>query len=980
MPEPSFEERIAETKRRVNLVNLVRSYGVELKASGRNYLGHCPFHKDRTASFVVTPSKGLWHCMGACNKGGSALDFVMGMEKVNFGEALRILEEKSGNGNHAVSESSSKEKVIEERKLYHEFSLEERNFLDGVMEYFRESLVGNKEVMAYLRERRIGDMAILQKFGVGYSDGRLGEKFLSSANTKKGKEERRILTESGLIREKGFELFRQYILFPVRNSKGEVEHIYGRQPMDREKERRHRYLPGSHRGIWNREALEEKRIVLCESIIDALTLYCHGVRNVTCTYGTEGYTRELHDGIVSVGERKVVFAFDTDEAGNSAVQRYSEKLRELGIGSERIRIPMGMDINSYACKVENPHDALPTLLLDTVEISSLAEKKPDPVEKEVHTKERQSDEAQEKETTRNKEKPKRPYSIDAREEEIYFQFVDREYRVRGLYRNQGVETIRVNLRLLFGDEYYTETLDILNQKMRKGYVQNASDATGLGEDTIYQDLKDVIRETEEILWEYLENRKKPEKEEYKLTDKDREEALEYLQKPDLLLRIVRDMETCGLVGERVNSLIGYLASITRKTENPLAVIIQSSSSAGKSTLMDAVLDFVPEEEKVKYSAMTGQSLFYMPSTNLKYKVLAISEEEGIERAKYALKILQSEKKISIATTSKDPVSGKLATMEYTVEGPVMIFLTTTNLEIDEELQNRAILLTVNEAREQTRIILRNQREEETLEGYTRKRDRDHLTRLHKNIQRVLETIVVVNPYAREMSFPDTRLRMRRDHKKYLTLIRSIALLHQYIRKRNTETDTGGEKFEYIEVTKEDIILANFLFQRIFQRNLDDLSSQTRGILFQIHDMVEELSKAKGISKREVSFSRKEIRERTCMSDTRLRVHLKRLEELEYILARSGKQGQVVEYELHWEREEEKEDIDGLNLNVAVGEEMERLLQFLSKTLETSKLAPVPTTNSSKFAYQRADFAPLKSNFVPPSPENHLSKGGEVQHV
>ncbi|MCC5813478.1 MAG: toprim domain-containing protein, partial [Leptospira sp.] len=807
MPEPSFEESIAETKRRVNLVNLVRSYGVELKASGRNYLGHCPFHKDRTASFVVTPSKGLWHCMGACNKGGSALDFVMGMEKVNFGEALRILEEKSGNGNHAASiddglkhsGNSSKEKVIEERKLYHEFSLEERNFLDGVMEYFRESLVGNKEVLSYLRDRRIGDMAILQKFGVGYSDGRLGEKFLSSANTKKGKEERRILTEFGLIREKGFELFRQYILFPVRNSKGEVEHIYGRQPMDREKERRHRYLPGSHRGIWNREALEEKRIVLCESIIDALTLYCHGVRNVTCTYGTEGYTRELHDGIVSVGDRKVVFAFDTDEAGNSAVLRYSEKLGELGIGSERIRIPMGMDVNSYACKVANPHDALPTLLLDTVEISSLAEKKPDPVEKEVLATERQPDEPQEKEskeekfepvaqvagigpesiekeTTRNKEKPKRPYSIDAREEEIYFQFVDREYRVRGLYRNQGVETIRVNLRLLFGDEYYTETLDILNQKMRKGYVQNASDATGLGEDTIQQDLKDVIRETEEILWEYLEKRKKPEKEEYKLTDKDREEALGYLQKPDLLLRIVRDMETCGLVGERVNSLIGYLASITRKTENPLAVIIQSSSSAGKSTLMDAVLDLVPEEEKVKYSAMTGQSLFYMPSTNLKYKVLAISEEEGIERAKYALKILQSEKKISIATTSKDPVSGKLATMEYTVEGPVMIFLTTTNLEIDEELQNRAILLTVNEAREQTRIILKNQREEETLEGYTRKRDRDHLTRLHKNIQRVLEPIVIVNPYAREMSFPDTRLRMRRDHKKYLTLIRSIALL------------------------------------------------------------------------------------------------------------------------------------------------------------------------------------------------------------
>ncbi|MDI7227045.1 DNA primase, partial [Leptospira santarosai] len=125
---------------------------------------------------------------------------------------------------------------------------------------------------------------------------------------------------------------------------------------------------------------------------------------------------------------------------------------------------------------------------------------------------------------------------------------------------------------------------------------------------------------------------------------------------------------CGLVGERVNSLVGYLASITRRTENPLAIIIQSSSSAGKSTLMDSILDFVPEEEKEKYSAMTGQSLFYMSSTNLKNKVLAVSEEEGAERAKYALKILQSEKKISIASAMKDPTTGRTVTEEYSVEG------------------------------------------------------------------------------------------------------------------------------------------------------------------------------------------------------------------------------------------------------------------------------------------------------------------------
>jgi len=87
--------------------------------------------------------------------------------------------------------------------------------------------------------------------------------------------------------------------------------------------------------------------------------------------------------------------------------------------------------------------------------------------------------------------------------------------------------------------------------------------------------------------------------------------------------------------------MGYLACVSRKLDKPLAVIIQSSSAAGKSSLMDAVLAMMPEEERVQYSAMTGQSLFYMGETNLKHKILAIAEEEGADTASYALKLLQS---------------------------------------------------------------------------------------------------------------------------------------------------------------------------------------------------------------------------------------------------------------------------------------------------------------------------------------------------
>jgi hypothetical protein len=108
------------------------------------------------------------------------------------------------------------------------------------------------------------------------------------------------------------------------------------------------------------------------------------------------------------------------------------------------------------------------------------------------------------------------------------------------------------------------------------------------------------------------------------------------------------------IGVRIRALQdGY------RKHGPLAIVVQSSSAAGKSSLMDAVLAFMPEEERIKYSAMTGQSLFYMGETNLKHKILAIAEEEGASRASYALKLLQSEGELTIASTGKDPNTGRM---------------------------------------------------------------------------------------------------------------------------------------------------------------------------------------------------------------------------------------------------------------------------------------------------------------------------------
>jgi DNA primase len=381
-----------------------------------------------------------------------------------------------------------------------------------------------------------------------------------------------------------------------------------------------------------------------------------------------------------------------------------------------------------------------------------------------------------------------------------------------------------------------------------------------------------------------------------MTQQEHQAALAFLTDPALADRIVADFERVGLVGEPSNALVAYLACISRKLKAPLAVLIQSTSAAGKSTLMDSVLALVPAEDRVHYSAMTGQSLFYLGETQIKHRILAIAEEEGVRQAAYALKVLQSQGELTIASTGKDPATGMLVTQQYRVEGPVMLFLTTTAIDVDEELVNRCLVLTINESREQTRLIQQRQRARRTLAGLMGQSEAEAVTQLHQHAQRLLRPLAVVNPYAEQLTFLDDRTRTRRDHAKYLTLIESIALLHQHQREVKG-MQRGGQRIEYIEVTLEDIALANRLAHEVLGRSLDELPPQTRRVLGIAEALVIEQAKQRQIPRTEVHFTRRQLRERCGMSTAAIRVHLERLVEMEYVQPASGRNGLRFEYEL-----------------------------------------------------------------------------------
>jgi hypothetical protein len=294
--------------------------------------------------------------------------------------------------------------------------------------------------------------------------------------------------------------------------------------------------------------------------------------------------------------------------------------------------------------------------------------------------------------------------------------------------------------------------------------------------------------------------------------------------------------------------------------------------------------------------MTGQSLYYLGETNLKHKILAIVEEEGAEKASYALKLLQSEGELTIASTGKDPHSGRMETQEYHVEGPVAIVFTTTSIDIDEELMNRCLVLTVDESRDQTERIHELQREARTIEGILASEQRKDIQRIMQNAQRLIVPMRIANPFARHLTFTSGRTRTRRDHEKYLTLIDTIALLHQHQRQPIKHTVSGRE-IEMLPVTLEDIEAANRIAPEVLGRSLDELPPQTRRLLESIKQLVRNKMKSEKLEQRISLFSRRELRDFTGWSETQTRLHLERLEAMEYVSRRSGKQGSLCKYEL-----------------------------------------------------------------------------------
>jgi DNA primase len=1030
------DNELERLKREVSLVRIIESQGHRLTRQGKDLACKCPWHEgDDTPSCVITPKTNLWHCFG-CDAGGTVIDWIMRSHTVSFRHACELLTKEHPVIAAAITEDAAQNqnKKLSQGKLRQaqSFSLDagDQALLDQVIEFYHQTLKSSPEALAYLDSRGLGNMELIERFKLGYANRTLAYR-LAPKQYKAGQELRTALQRVGILRESGHEHLNGSLITPLfqadESGDRHVVGAYGRKLLDnlRAGTPKHLYLPGPHRGVFNREGIErQEEVILCEALIDALTFWNAGYRNVTSCYGVNGFTDELLAAFKQCGTQRVLIAFDRDEAGDRAAEVLAKKLMSDGLDCYRLLFPKGMDANEYARSVKpaekslgvvirsaqwlgnGTRPALTTRCINSVHQWTVADevlRTPQALQTEPLEYVYPLADAPALSTTTQGVAPAdepvptlvaeplalpeplaaaMPASADPEpdaitdDKQLVVVYGERRYRVRGIPKQLG-EALKVNLLCAAhgtgdanGEALHVDTLDLYQAKQRQAFAKLAAIELRVDEPIIQHDLGRLLLKLEQVIDERARQAEQAQLAPLpSMTAEETQAALAFLKDPQLIEHIVADFERVGLVGEPSNALVAYLACISRKLSAPLAVLIQSTSAAGKSTLMDAVLALMPVADRVHYSAMTGQSLFYLGEQEIKHRILAIAEEEGVRQAAYALKVLQSQGVLTIASTGKDPSTGMLVTQQYRVEGPVMLFLTTTAIDVDEELTNRCMVLTINESREQTRLIQQRQRSRRTLAGLLAQGDAEAVTQLHQHAQQLLRPLAVINPYAEQLTFLDDRTRTRRDHAKYLTLIESITLLHQHQRVLRT-AQSGGKQTEYIEVTLDDIALANRLAHEVLGRSLDELPPQTRRVLGLIESLVAEKMQQHVLSRSDVRFTRRELRQRCGMSDAAIRVHLERLVMMEYVQPASGRNGLRFEYELLFDGDVQSNtlqmigliDVDALKATTATSQgadpdlapRLRAASAHLVGTLQDGKSAGMTDKNSALSAVDADD--------------------------
>ena len=342
------DELIDEIRNRNDIVDVISQY-VVLKRSGRNFFGLCPFHKEKSPSFSVSPDKQIFHCFG-CGVGGNVFHFVSKIENISFREALETLAEKAGVELPTLESDTENELIQLKSKVY--------EINKYAAEFYHENLykTNAKPAQEYVKKRKM-DNTTLRNFMIGYSNNSYNE--LYNMLKEKGFTEEEILASSLVNKTKEgkfIDRFRGRLMFPIQDVRNRVI-AFGGRVLDDSKPKYINspenivYSKGRHLfGLNVAKKYENKmrKIIIVEGYMDAISLHQRGIHNVVASLGTAMTDAQGH--LLRNNSEQVVIGYDSDGAGQAATMRGLEILQNMGCDIRILQIEGAKDPDEFVVK------------------------------------------------------------------------------------------------------------------------------------------------------------------------------------------------------------------------------------------------------------------------------------------------------------------------------------------------------------------------------------------------------------------------------------------------------------------------------------------------------------------------------------------------------------------------------------------------------------------------------------------------------
>lgn len=890
---------IQDIKNKLTLATVLHYYG--LKPDKQLRL-KCPFHNDKTPSMQVYYKTHTAYCFSAnCKTHGKSLDvidFIMNKEELTKHQAIKKAIQILGGEQPKPIDTTNKQGLNQHRI----------EFLERMFIYFKNAISCSKPAQEYLQSRKLD----YQKTEVGYNSGQFHHGTRKDENLINDCIKYGILLDLGTKSRTGESAYKPFgkwgICFPLKNKQNQIVSLYFRSIQD-DKEQRHFYLK-DRQGLYpSYPKPSTKRLVLTESIIDAVTLLeqteIKSNYEILSLFGTNGFTQEHAEAIKNLSElEEIIFFLNGDEPGIKAVEKYAPIFKSdyPKIKVTSVEVPHNEDVNSL---LQGHSTEILIHLLDTRKECSFlfsnesalrfvnsdknkSQDEQNPIENPIEKKESETEDNNLQSV--NSLNTNNPHNL-------HYTGTEANYFIKG-FRIDQLDSLKVTLQTKLDYLFYSSKLDLYEHKQLETYAKATADKLLLNKEKIESDLHHLTNLLEQ--YRDKEHFQKSQKKESKIqvTTATATRCIEFLKQPHLIKAFNNLIQNAGIIGEENNRLLLFIIASSYKMPDTLHALIQGSSGSGKTRLLKIISHLMPDEDVKRYTRVTDNSFYNQDEYFFVNKLLCFEDMDGLkEDAQLAVRELQSNEILITSTSVKDS-NGSIKGGERTVRGPISSLACTTKGETYEDNISRCFLVAVDESIDQTMRIINYQNELSA--GLIDKKRQAETTTFVQNCIRLLKSYEVINPYANKIKLPQNAHKIRRLNELYQSFVKQITLLNQYQRKQDKQGRLITEK--------EDLQTAcDVLFESIVLK-VDELDGSLRGFYEKVKSYI--LPKGK-----DYQFTQREIRQHLNISKAQCSRHFYSLLSMEYITSKfTGNQRKMCYTIDYWDnyaklRAEIKDDIN-----------------------------------------------------------------------